>query len=131
LIKVVPKVTAIEGIEDTISLTTGETLTVEPVLKPEKFADEPVTYTTADPSVAEVKSDGNLKAVSAGKTTLTVSAGGSSFESDITVTDPVIYVPKKSGSSKSSSGTSQSSSSKSGSGKASKGYFDSGDDEEF
>ena len=131
LIKVVPKVTAIEGIEDTISLTTGETLTVEPVLKPEEFADEPVTFTTADPSVAEVKSDGSLKAVSAGETKLTVSAGGSSFESDITVTDPVIYVPKKSGSSKSSSGTSQSGSSKSGSGKASKGYFDTGDDEEF
>ena len=127
VIQVVPKVTSIEGIEKTISMTTGNTQTLEPVLLPERFSSEPVEYSVADQAVCKVepaeKGSAILTAVAAGQTTLTVSAGGTSIESEVTVTDPVVYTPKSSGSSKKSKSKSKS--------KASKGYFDSGDDESF
>ena len=129
VIHVVPKVTSIEGIDEEISLTTGGGMKIEPVLKPEEFASEPVTYSVSDSDIAKVEEDGTLTAVAAGETTLTVSAGGSTFESKITVSDPVVYRPRSSGSSGGSSGSSGSGSS--GSGPANKGYFDSSDDEEF
>ncbi len=128
VIHVVPKVTSIEGIDKEISLTTGNTLALEPVLSPEEFSSEPVEYTVADKAVCTAepgeKGSATLTAVAAGNTTLTVSAGGTSIEATVTVTDPVVYVPKSSGSSKKSK-------SKSGSGKSKKGYFDSSDDESF
>ena len=129
VIHVVPKVTSIEGIDEEISLTTGSETDLEPVLNPEEFASEPVTYSISDTDIAKVEEDGTLTAVAAGETTLTVSAGGSTFESKITVSDPVVYRPRSSGSSGGSSGSSGSGSS--GSGAANKGYFDSSDDEEF
>ena len=127
VIQVVPKVTSIEGIDKEISLTTGNTLTLEPVLLPERFSSEPVEYSVADKAVCKVepgeKGSATLTAVAAGQSTLTVSAGGTSIEAAVTVADPVVYVPKSSGSSKKSKSKSKS--------KASKGYFDSGDDESF
>ena len=116
-ISVVPKVTAIEGIDEEINLTTGDTLALEPVLLPEEFAGEPVTFRTGDEKVATV-SDGVLTAVAAGETELTVSAGGCEFKASVSVTDPVVYSSgsKKKKNSSSSGGT---------------GYFDSSDDEHF
>lgn len=125
-VNVVPKVKTIKGIDETIAMTTGNTLKLEPVLLPEKFAKEPVTYKTSDKKVAEVSDDGTITAVAAGETEITVSAGGTSTVSEINVSDPVVYVPPQS-SGKKSSGSKK----KSSSGKASKGYFDSGDDESF
>ena len=125
-VKVVPKVTAINGIDDTISLTTGNTLKLEPVLEPEKFASEPVTYSTADESIASVSEEGNITAVSAGETELIISAGGTQIRSKIVVSNPIVYRSRSS--TKKSSGSSKKSS---GSGKASNGYFDSSDDETF
>ena len=126
-ISVIPKVTEIGGIDETISLTTGNTVTLEPDLAPEKFASEPVSYSMADQSIAAVSEDGTITAVSAGETALTVSAGGKSITSKVVVSNPVVYrkpaASTKSGGRKSSSGSS--------SGSASKGYFDSGDDESF
>ena len=46
-ITVIPKVTAIKGIDKKISLTTGDTLTLKPELEPEEFADEPAGVTEA------------------------------------------------------------------------------------
>lgn len=126
-LKVVPKVSAIEEIDSEISLTTGNTLELSPVLKPEKFASEPITYGSSDDGVATVSADGVLTAVSAGKTVLTISAGGTSITSEVTVSDPVVYRKQSSGSSRKSSKSKSGSSS----GKASKGYFSSGDDESF
>ena len=128
VIHVVPKVTSIEGIDKSISLTTGNTLALEPVLLPERFSSEPVEYAVADKAVCTVepgdKGTATLTAVAAGETALTVSSGGTSIEAAVTVADPVVYVPKSSGSSKKSKSKSKSSKSK-------KGYFDSSDDESF
>ena len=128
-VSVVPKVTSISGIDETVSLTTGETLKLEPVLAPEKFADEPVTFESGDGKVVTVSEDGTLTAVAAGETSLTVSSGGCTVKTAVNVTDPVVYYP--SSSSSSSSNKSSKSSRKKSSSKASKGYFDSGDDEHF
>lgn len=133
-IHVVPKVTEISGIEGTISMTAGDSITLEPVLLPEKFSDEPVTYKVKDKSVASVTEKGVLTAVSAGETKLTLSAGGCRIRSVITVSDPVVYSSSSSGSSsskKSSGSSSKSSKSSKSSSSGKKGYFDSSDDEYF
>ena len=114
-VSVVPKVTSIDGIDKEIGLTTGDTLTLEPELSPEKFAKEPVTMKTGDKQIATVSKDFLLTAVSAGETSLTVSAGGCTFKAKVIVTDPVVYYPPVTYSSKSSSGSSRRSSSSSSS----------------
>ena len=129
-VTVVPKVTAIGGIEEAISLTTGDTLTLEPKLEPDKFKDEPVTFRTGDEKVATVTKDGVLTAVAAGETKLTVESDGCKFKASVSVADPVIYYAPSTSSKKKSSGSSGSSK-KTSSSKASKGYFDSSDDEHF
>ena len=129
-VTVVPKVTSIEGIDEAISLTTGDTLTLEPKLKPDRFKDEPVTFKTGDDKVATVTKEGVLTAVAAGETKLTVESDGCKFKASVSVADPVIYYAPSTSSKKKSSGSSGSSKNKSSS-KASKGYFDSSDDEHF
>lgn len=128
-VKVIPKVTSIEGVDESISMTTGNTLTLEPLLKPEQFAAEPITYNTSDENVATVSTEGTITAVAAGETELTISAGGCTFKSKITVADPIVVYRSNSSGNRNSSGSKKSSGS--GSGKASKGYFDAGDDESF
>lgn len=127
-ISVIPKVTSIKGIDNEISLTTGEELKIKPVLEPEKFADEPVSYSTGDDKVAKVSGDGKLTAVSAGETTLTVMSDGCTFEASVSVEDPIVYyTPSPSTTSKKKS----SKTSKKSSSGSSKGYFNSSDDEHF
>lgn len=128
-VKVIPKVTSIEGVDESISMTTGNTLTLEPLLKPEQFAAEPITYNTSDEKIATVSTEGTITAVAAGETELTISAGGCTFKSKITVADPIVVYRSNSSGNRNSSGSKKSSGS--GSGKASKGYFDAGDDESF
>ena len=144
-----PKVTAIENITD-VELTEGDTRTLKPELKPAEYADEPVTYSSRDKSIASISKDGKISAKKAGITTMTVSAGGSSRELTVTVQaapepepEPVVvYSPSSSGSSSKSSGSSSSKKSGSSSKKKSsssskkkssggKEYFDSNDDEYF
>lgn len=133
-VSVVPKVTSISGIDEEISLTTGDTLTLEPKLAPEQFADEPVAYKTGDKKVAKVSEGGKLTAIAAGKTTLTVTSGGCTFKAKVSVADPepepVVYYTSNttSGSSKKrSSGSTK----KNSSSKGNKGYFSTTDDEHF
>ena len=123
-VTVKPKVTSIEGIDKNITLTTGGTLQLKPALKPEKYADEKIKYSTSDEKIATVSEKGELKAVSAGETSLRVSAGGCSAEYTVKVSDPVVYRPSTT-SSKSSKKKS------SGSSGSVKGYFSSSDDEHF
>ena len=127
-ISVVPKVTSISGIDETISLTTGDELTLKPALAPEQFAEEPVSYSTGDDKIASVSDDGKLTAVAAGETTLTVTSGGCTFSANVSVADPVVYyTPSTSTSSKKSTKSSK----KKSSSKGSTGYFNSSDDEHF
>jgi len=128
---VVPKVTSIGGIDEKISLTTGDTLQLKPELEPEEFADEPVSYSSGDKKVAKVSKDGKLTAVAAGETMLTLDSGGCTFEASVSVSDPVVYyTPSKSTSSTSKKKSSKSTKKKSSS-KSKKGYFSSDDDEHF
>jgi len=134
IINVMPKVTSIGGIDETISLTTGDTLTLEPVLSPEKFANEPVTFASGDENIVTVSGEGLLTAVSAGDTKVTVESDGCTFTASVDVSDPIIYYYPSTTSNKSSSGTASAGSSKksgSNSGNSKKGYFDSSDDEHF
>ena len=123
-IRVIPKVTSIKGIEETNYLTTGSTVKLQPVLEPEQFAGEPVSYSISDESIATVAEDGTVTAVAAGETEIRIAAGGTEIKAGIIVSDPVVY--RQSSGKKKSSGKSSS-----GSGKASKGYFSSSDDETF
>ena len=122
-VSVLPKVTSIEGIDRTMSMTTGGTLQLKPSLKPEKYADEKIKYSTSDEKIAKVSDSGVITAVSAGETRLKVSAGGCSAEYTVNVSDPVVYRASTSSSSKKSS-------KKKSSGSV-KGYFSSSDDEHF
>ena len=122
-VTVLPKVTAIEGIEETISMTTGGTLQLKPSLKPDKYSDEEVSYSTGDENVATVTKNGEIKAVSSGDTVLKVSAGGCTAEFTVKVSDPVVYRTYTSSSSKKKKS--------SGSSGSVKGYFNSSDDEHF
>ena len=144
IITVIPKVTSIEGIDETIELAAGDSLELEPRLQPEKFASEPVTYSVGDEEIASVSDSGAVTGVSAGETTLEISAGGCSVSRKIVVFEPVIYSPgggSSGSSSVSSSGSSSGSYSEpspepspepaSESSEGEEGYFSSGDDEFF
>lgn len=128
-LNVVPKVTEITGIDKKISMTTGDVITLKPVLHPEKFSDEEITWSIDDDKIASVSDTGVVAALSEGKTILKVSAGGTSFSATITVSDPVI-VPTYTYSAPSGS-SSKSKKKSSGSSGSVKGYFDSSDDEHF
>lgn len=132
-VKVVPKVTAIEEVEAPIKLETGEEKTLKPRLKPDRFADEKISWTMKDTSVAKVSKKGRLTALTAGETTLVVEAGGCSLEVAVRVTEPPAPVPvytNSSGGSR-SSGSSKKKSSGGGSSDGDKGYFRDSDKEYF
>ena len=143
-VKVIAKVTKISGVDKTIELTEGKTETVSPKLSPDKFADEKITYTIKDTSVAEISKKGKITAKAPGSTVLTISAGGCTLKVKIKVNEYVapVYTQQynsgsyssgtSSGSSSASSGSSGSTSSKSsGSSGSGEGFFNSDDDEYF
>lgn len=68
-----------------ISLTEGETAQLTASVKPDSAADKTVTWTSSDSTVAAV-SDGKITALSAGKATITATAGGKSATCVVTVT---------------------------------------------
>jgi uncharacterized repeat protein (TIGR02543 family) len=72
----------------TLDINTSAQLTV--TIGPED-ARQDVTWASADPSIAKVSEDGMVTAVSAGKTTITVTAndGGKEVSCAVTVKDPV------------------------------------------
>ena len=144
------KVESINNIPKSISMETGDTDRLEPQLSPAKFADEKITYSSADTSVVRVGRKGKLTAVGSGKTTITISAGGCTAKVKVTVTEPAPVQDSGYGSSGGSSGSdhgsgssgsgssgssgSGSSGSSGGSGSDSsddRGYFDSDDEEYF
>lgn len=108
-INVIPKVSSIEGLDDTYYLTTGQSLELKPVLKPEKFGDEQITYTSSEESVALISKAGKVTSIAAGETEVSIAAGGSVRKIKIAVTNPapVVQSTKKNSSKKngSSSGT--------------------------
>ena len=144
-VKVVPKVKDIRGIKSKVSLEVGDTYTFKPTLAPKKFADEKVSYSSSDKSVASVSRSGKVTAKNAGTAVIRISAGGRTEKVKVTVTEPEVdtgnysdqgysqYSGGNSGYSggSSSNSSSNSSGSESSSGSSSGGYFDDGDDEYF
>ena len=89
-IQVNSKVTGIENVSD-MELLTGETKTLEPRLKPDKYADEKISYRTSEKAVAEVSKNGRITAKKAGSATITIMAGGTSKTLHVIVRDkPVL-----------------------------------------
>ncbi len=128
---VVPKVEKIEGIDSELSLVEGDTFKLEPVLSPQKFSNEPVSYDSSNAEVAAVTDEGLIVAVSPGTATLNLSAGGCTRDVEVTVEakpEPVYY---SSQGSRSKSKTSSKSKSGSRSKSKSDGYIDDIDDEYF
>ena len=123
-VKVESAVKDIEGLETEITLTEGNTQTLEPeVVMAVKGVDAPaVTYKSSDTDIATVEDDGVITAVSPGTSTITVKAGPVKKKVNVTVNQRVIvYTPApsapaarsttKSGSGSKSSGSGSSSSS--------------------
>ena len=145
-VTVIPKVTSIRLVdeedadlpEDAFSMVSGSTMTVKPVLRPDRFSDEKTTWTLKDPSIAGVstnESDSDQKvtltALAAGETVLTVGAGGCSVEVPVIVTDPPPQYNKSSGNSKSSKKSKKSKSNSKSNSNSDKGYFKDSDKEYF
>jgi hypothetical protein len=106
-VSIVPKVTAINGIDSTYNLVIGNTMQLEPALEPKEFAGEKVTYSSSDDSIASVDGSGLITANAAGEAEIIISAGGSSTTTKVTVTAPVIRksTPSSGSRSKKSSGS--------------------------
>ena len=155
-VSVVPKVKDIRGIKPKLSLEEGDSYRLKAKLLPEKFAKEPVTYSSSNKTVAKVSKKGKITARKAGKAIVSVSAGGRTEKIKVTVKEKVIvtndsYSDADSGANHSdtnsysdSSSSGSSSSNRSSSGKSNSGsksnsnskrsttpYFDSDDDEYF
>lgn len=110
-------------VPSSIELTEGGSTQLNPVLSPEKYAKEKVTYKVKNKSVAAVDEDGTVTAIVPGSTVITITAGGCKKEVHVTVNEYVApaptytYTPKTNKNSTSSGDGS--------------GFFDSGDDEYF
>lgn len=132
-VTVVPKVTEITGVKDSVKLAAGSSRSLSPKLSPEKFADEPISYSVKDKSVATVSSKGRIKGKKSGKTELTISAGGCSRVITVTVYNRVSESKTESSGANTyvqapAAGGNSSNSSNNGNGN---GYFSNGDDEYF
>ncbi|MDO4869470.1 MAG: protein kinase [Bacillota bacterium] len=121
-IQVDPKVTKIANVSD-VELYAGDTSTLKPKLSPDKYADEKITYTSADKSIATVSDKGKITAKETGGTVITITAGGAAKTINVIVMSAPV---RATGGSSSSGGSSK----KSSGGSGHKGdYF--GDDEYF
>lgn len=95
VITVVPKVTNIECAES-ISLYEGDTYKLEVVLKPAKFSDEPIEFSSSDKNVVQVDGSGEAIAKGSGEATIKIYAGGCSKDVKVDVTKrPVKKTVKK------------------------------------
>lgn len=139
-VTVVPKVTEITGVKGSVKLAAGSSRSLSPKLSPEKFADEQISYSVKDKSVATVSSKGKIKGKKSGKTKLTISAGGCSRVITVTVYNKVsenktessetnTYVPTPAAGGNSSNNSSNGNSNSNNSN--GNGYFSNGDDEYF
>ncbi len=66
-------------------LEVGKTITLSGTIVPSDATDSVITYTSSNPSVAVVSSSGEVKGISSGNVTITLSAGGVSRNVPLTV----------------------------------------------
>ncbi len=84
-------VTAIEIADDPMTMEAGDSYSLTTTVVPADALIKDLTYTTADPTVATVGTNGIVSALKAGTTTLTVSAtdgSGVTATTEIVVTEP-------------------------------------------
>ena len=72
-----------------LDLYVGNTAELNATVEPENAADKIVTWSSSDPTVATVDTNGNVKALKPGTTTITATAGGKSDTCTVTVSYPV------------------------------------------
>ena len=82
----VVKVTEITINEADFSLAVGETKTLTATVKPENASDKTVTWTSDQPGIASVNSNGVVTAVAAGNAKITVKANGGDVSDFVNVT---------------------------------------------
>ncbi len=93
------KVEKIENVSSNIEITEGQTETIEPLLKPEKYADCEIEYKIIDKDIATIDSNGTITAQNPGTTKLVIKAGGCELKVKIIVHEYIVqkstYTPKK------------------------------------
>lgn len=133
-IKVIPKVTEISNVAESISVTKGFEEQIKPKLAPKEFEDEKITYIIKDTSIASVDKNGVITGKKVGSTTLTVSAGGCDLIVKIKVKEyiaPKQSAPATYNNNSNNNSSNKSKSTKSSSSDSDNGYFSSSDDEYF
>lgn len=74
-----------------LNLTEGDQIKLTATVKPSNATDKTVRWTSGNPQVATVDSNGNVTAVGAGSTTITATAGGKSASCSVTVDEKITY----------------------------------------
>ncbi len=81
-----PNVSGVSLDVTTVSLTEGEDLQLNAMVDPEDAGDKSVTWSSSDPTVAEVDADGLVKALKAGTADITVATTDGGFTAVCSVT---------------------------------------------
>ena len=80
-------VTGVKLDRTTAEMKTGDTLQLNATVEPEDATSKDVTWTSSDKTIATVSTKGLVKALKAGKVTITVSANKKTATCEITITD--------------------------------------------
>lgn len=80
--------------QSTLSLSTGGTAKLSPIVTPTNATNKSVTWKSSDESVATVDKDGNVTAVGAGTCTITVTTASGGKTAICTVTVAAPFVPE-------------------------------------
>ncbi len=95
MVKVTDPVIPVTGVtlnKTTADMLTGETLQLEAKIEPEDATSKDLTWTSSDKTIATVSTKGLVKALKAGKVTITVSSNQKTATCEITITDPIVEV---------------------------------------
>jgi uncharacterized protein YjdB len=85
-------VSSVELDRSSLSLTKGSEYTLNATVKPDDATDKTVSWRSSNTSVATVDSNGKIKAIAGGSSTITATAGGVSAKCSVTVSVPVTSV---------------------------------------
>ena len=88
-IKVISKVSEIGNVSD-INIYVGDSYELKPILQPEKYSDEKISYSVDNESIATIDNNGKVTGKQIGQTTVTISAGGCSKKISVIVNQ--VYV---------------------------------------
>ena len=89
------KVSGISLNQTNLELYVGETYTLVATITPENAKDKSLTWKSSSPEIVSIDSNGNIKALKAGKATITVTTkdGGFTAKATITVKEKIEEIP--------------------------------------